>query len=264
MLCVSPKSNDISWGVTFPRIHVTGSRLPCFENLSRIHHPRPLWSPYSSLAARAIRVVMSGFVAFTPEQIAAAPQLAPSFEMTLRAAGISEEVITGFRVHKIKSAAIFAAMDTTAEELKDTVREAFGVDTAKYGLPHKGGVGQHSQRLVGCEGEPRSLNEGGRSGSSTWAAHPISHGRLGVHVGPVQKKYGMNIHDAKLPAQSYYESFEERLHNGVIESETLAHVVSLEEERKQIASKPEPSTQMGMHLDAANKEKVHLPHADGS
>ena len=28
-------------------------------------------------------------------------------------------------------------MDTTAEELNDTVREAFGIDTAKYGLPHK-------------------------------------------------------------------------------------------------------------------------------
>ena len=28
-------------------------------------------------------------------------------------------------------------MDTTAEELKQTVREGFGIDTAKYGLPHK-------------------------------------------------------------------------------------------------------------------------------
>ena len=80
---------------------------------------------------------MSGFTTFTSEQVAAAPLLEPSFEMTLRAADISEEVITGFRVHKIKSAAIFAAMDTTVEELKETVREAFGVDTAKFGLPHK-------------------------------------------------------------------------------------------------------------------------------
>ena len=55
--------------------------------------------------------------------------------MTLCAADISEEVITGFRVHNIKTAAIFAAMDTTMKELKETVREAFGVDTAKYGLP---------------------------------------------------------------------------------------------------------------------------------
>ena len=34
---------------------------------------------------------MSGFTTFTPEQSAAAPQLEPSFEMTLRAADISEE-----------------------------------------------------------------------------------------------------------------------------------------------------------------------------
>ena len=51
------------------------------------------------------------------------------------------------------------------------------------------------------------------------------------------------MHDAKLHAQSFFESFEERLHNGVIEAETLAHVVSL-----QIASKPELPTQMEMYL----------------
>ena len=65
-----------------------------------------------------------------------------------------------------------------------------------------------------------------------------------------KQHYGMNIHDAKLPAQSYFESFEERLHNGVIEAETLGHVVSLEEERVQIASKPELTTQVEMHLDS--------------
>ena len=80
---------------------------------------------------------MSGFTTCTSEQIAGAPQLEPSFEKTLRAADISEEVIIGFRVHSIKNAGTFAAMDTTPKELKDTVREALGVDTAKYGLPHK-------------------------------------------------------------------------------------------------------------------------------
>ena len=59
------------------------------------------------------------------------------------------------------------------------------------------------------------------------------HERLGVHVVSVQTQYGLNIHEAKLPSQSYNESFEERLHNGVIEAETLAHAVSLEEEREQ-------------------------------
>ena len=60
---------------------------------------------------------MSGFTTFAPEQIAAA-QLEPSFEMTLRAADISEEVNTVFRVHRIKNAVIFAAMDNSVEELQ--------------------------------------------------------------------------------------------------------------------------------------------------
>ena len=53
-----------------------------------------------------------------------------------------------------------------------------------------------------------------------------------------------------MPAQSYHEWLEERLHNGVLEAGTLAHVVSQEEEREQMASKPEPPTQMGLHLDS--------------
>ena len=63
-------------------------------------------------------------------------------------------------------------------------------------------------------------------------------------------QYGLNIHDAKLPAQSYFESFEERLHNGLLKSKLWLTSVSVEEEREQIASKPEPSTQMGLHLDS--------------
>ena len=80
-----------------------------------------------------------------------------------------------------------------------------------------------------------------------------------------RQQFGMNIHDAKLPAQSNYESFEERLHNGVIEAENLAHVVSLEEERQQIASKPEPPTQMGMHLESTlrlQRKKRYISRTD--
>ena len=129
---------------------------------------------------------MSGFTTFTPEQIAAAPQSEPLFEMTLRAAVISEEVITGFRVHKIKNAPIFAAMDTTAEEVKDTVREAFGSDTVKYGSPYKVEWANIHNPGLAAKVNHEVKNEGGRSGSSTWAAHPICHGRLGVHVVSVQ------------------------------------------------------------------------------
>ena len=191
---------------------------------------------------------MSDFSTFTSEQIAAATQLEPSFEMTLRAADISEEVITGFRVHKIKTGAIVAAMDTTVEELKETVREAFGVDTAKYGLHHKVewanihnawlAVKVNQEVKSKVDAVVRALGQPIQHLTADWASM----------IFQFKQQNGMNIHDAKLPAQSYFESFEERLHNGAIEAETLAHVVSLEEERVQIASKPEIPTQMQMHL----------------
>ena len=104
-------------------------------------------------------------------------------------------------------------------------------------------MGQYPQRLVGFESESRSQDEGGRSRSSTWATHSVSHERLGVHVVSVQNTIWADRHEAKLPSQSYFESFDERLHNGFTEAEILAHVVSLEEEREQMAVKPEPPTQ---------------------
>ena len=191
----------------------------------------------SSLAAHAIRVNMSGFTTFSPEQIAAAPQSVPSFEMTLRAADISEEVISGFRVHRIQNAATFAAMDSSPEELKSTIRDALGVDTewanthnawlaAKVNLEVKTRV----DAVARAHGQP---------------IQNLTKDRASMLL-QFKTQYGLNIHEAKLP--SHYESFEERLHNGVIEAETLAHVVSLEEEREQMASKPEPSTQMALHL----------------
>ena len=112
--------------------------------------------------------------------------LEPSFEMTLRAADISEEVITDFRDHRIKNAATFAAMDTTPEELKDTVRESLWRRHGKARFTAQGGVGQYSQRLVGGESKSRGKDEVRRSRSSTWAIHPVSHERLGVRVVSVQ------------------------------------------------------------------------------
>ena len=38
---------------------------------------------------------------------------------------------------KIKTAAIFAAMDSTPEELKVTCKEAFHIDTVAHGISHK-------------------------------------------------------------------------------------------------------------------------------
>ena len=51
-----------------------------------------------------------------------------------------------------------------------------------------------------------------------------------------EEKLGNNIHDANLPSRSHYETFEEEIHDGLMEAETLLHVVSVAEEKRQTQS----------------------------
>ena len=66
-----------------------------------------------------------------------------------------------------------------------------------------------------------------------------------------REKYGKHLHDECLPAQSYFEQFEERLADGNLQAERLDHVVSAQEEKDQKAKKPEPVRQLGLHLDSS-------------
>ena len=60
-------------------------------------------------------------------------------------------------------------------------------------------------------------------------------------------KLGADTHNsAELPSQSYFESSEEQQHDGVMEAEKLAHVVSVAEELMQTPSKPEPPGSSGL------------------
>ena len=66
-----------------------------------------------------------------------------------------------------------------------------------------------------------------------------------------KEKYGGHLHDNRLPSQSYYEAFAEKLSDGELTAETLAHIVSLQEELEQKAKHPELSRQLGLHLDSS-------------
>ena len=48
-------------------------------------------------------------------------------------------------------------------------------------------------------------------------------------------QHGDNIHETRLPAQSYFSSFEEALADGSLEAERLDHVVNVVEERAELA-----------------------------
>ena len=65
-----------------------------------------------------------------------------------------------------------------------------------------------------------------------------------------KKKYGTQIPDDRLPAQSMFEHFSEKLADGTLKAEPLSHVVSLFEEEQQDMKKPDPSRQYNLQLDS--------------
>ena len=65
-----------------------------------------------------------------------------------------------------------------------------------------------------------------------------------------KNKHGKHIPDDKLPAQSMFENFSERLADGTLKAEPLSHVVSLFEEEQQDAKRPDPTRQYNLQLDS--------------
>ena len=62
-------------------------------------------------------------------------------------------------------------------------------------------------------------------------------------------KFGTQLHDTALPAQSNFEGFEERLASGQLRAEQLTQVVSVREQEEQESKKPDVQRHMTRHLD---------------
>ena len=48
-----------------------------------------------------------------------------------------------------------------------------------------------------------------------------------------KQKYGEHLHDTVLPAQSYFEAFEDKLSDGTLRAESFDQVVSVAEQEEQ-------------------------------
>ena len=180
----------------------------------------------------------------TDEQVQNAKPLTPGLESLLRSVDLNESVIMAFRVQEVLDKELFVALDTTEEAHRKTCEEAFGINPSKSFL-HKKRTGQSRQSLEGCQ-SPCRRHRGqvrrGRKGSR----------RTGLHVGPrldFVVEFGEHLHDTVLPAQSYFESFEEKLSDGRLNAETLAQIVSVAEQDEQESKKAEPQRHMSLHLD---------------
>ena len=192
-------------------------------------------------------VVMS-FISFTAEEIAFAPKLEPALEGLLLSANAKQQMICAFRVQEITSTNLMVALDSTEQGFMATCKQAFGIDTKSEDFAHKREWAKLNmvwkQARITCDTKDRV--------DAVKRAHgePVSFLTADWTSLLREKQQRGKIQDNELPAQRYYEAFEESLHDGTIQAQTLSHVVSIAEEQKQRAGRPELPKQPGLHLDS--------------
>ena len=226
--------------------------VPCLS----LAIPRPARDQHLCNSSHSLRrfrlslyLVVTSFISFTDEQIANAPKLEPSLEGLLLSANVKPQIIDAFRVQEITSVNLMVALDSTEEGFMKTCKQAFEIDTEAGDFAHKREWAKLNmvwkQARITCDTKDRV--------DAVKRAHgePVSFLTADwVSLLRQFKQQRGKIQDSELPAQSYYEAFEESLHDGTIQAETLPHVVSIAEEQNQRANRPEPPKQLGLHLDS--------------
>ena len=188
---------------------------------------------------------------FTDADKLNARALEPAFESMLRQAEVCEDVIMAIRLQEIHSRHLFAALDRSEEGFCDTCKEAYHVDP-NLGFKHKRERERELGRLLTVWNTARVQRDTKIQIEAVHKAHgePISMivADWTSLIRTFKAKYGNSIHPSRLPAQSYFEGFEERLTDGTTTAEPHSHVLSLAEEKEQKEKKPEQARQVGIHL----------------
>ena len=190
-------------------------------------------------------------IAIAADQLATAPQLEPAFEHLLRNSIVHESVIGVLRINSVTDRDTFVNMFDSEAALKDGASD-LGFDLSTGGLPHKREFARPSSTL----GKPQKLCLRLSSKQTLLLEPTVFLSRCSRVIGrqssrnSIKNKYGKHIPDDKLPAQSMFENFSERLADGTLKAEPSSHVVSLFEEEQQDAKKPDPTRQFNLQLDS--------------
>ena len=201
---------------------------------------------------------MSQFQAkqFSEEQIASAPDLEPALEGLLRNAEVDEGVITAFKVQRIHTRALFVALDSTEECVRSTAKEAFGVDVESGGFIHK----REMAKIITAWTQGKVMTE--TKVKIDALLLPEDWDEL---LKAFKKKYGRSLPDNKLPGQSYFEAFMEKLQEGRLKPESLSKVVTAEEEEKFEQKRPESSQAVRhsprQYSERAIEKEIHVQYA---
>ena len=178
----------------------------------------------------------------TDEQKTSLPKLEPAFEHLLRDVGVAEDTIYALRHCRIEDRETFTGLADSPEELK-TIASDLGINLADGGMPHKREyakvlraweVKTSTEALQRQHGEPVNMLP------EYWTSVMVK----------FKAKYGSNLQEEELPAQAYFEEFQEKLSAGMLQAEPLDQVISQAEAEEQDRKKPDPPRQYGMHLNA--------------
>ena len=147
-----------------------------------------------------------------------------ALERPLRSVDLSEEIITTVRVQRIHDRELLTAPDSKAESWNDTCCEAFGMDLTNGFARKREWAKVHKAWNKGrVMSEDKTRFDGARAHGESVCFFKAGWASFLKCI--FKEKYGTNIH---------YESFEQELHDGTLEAETLAHVLSFAEETRQI------------------------------
>ena len=186
-------------------------------------------------------------IAIAADQLATAPQLEPAFEHLLRDSTVHESVIGVLRINSITDRDTFVNMFDSEAALKDGASD-LGFDLSTGGLPHK----REFARVVTSWKTAKVMSETKLQTDAVARAHGVPVTLLPCDWTSIltefKNKFGKHIPDDKLPAQSMFENFAERLADGTLKAEPLSYVVSLFEQ--QDAKKPDPTRQYNLQLDS--------------
>ena len=156
-------------------------------------------------------------------QLADAPQLEPAFEHLLRNSSVHESVISTLRVNAITDRDTFVNMFDSDSALKEGASD-LGFDLTTGGLPHK----REFARVVTSWKTAKVMSETKLQTDAVARAHGVPVTLLPCDwtslLTEFKNKFGKHIPDDKLPAQSMFENFSERVADGTLKAEPLSHV----------------------------------------
>ena len=163
---------------------------------------------------------------FNDETKASMQPLEPAFENLLGTANLHEGVIIELGMEEILDREMFVALDSTEEGLAKSAREEFVVDP-DISFAHK----KELAKLKIAWNKAKLPADAKQKVDAVAKAHgePITMLTCDWTLNQSKQKYGMHIHQARLPGQSYFETYEEKLADGLLYPETLAPVISLAE-----------------------------------